>query len=224
MNEDKLELEHKGYTKGIYASRIAAVIESSITSLYSSIDTARKVVTHIYAKHRGLPSSTRKTFQAALADKIDERVPQKIRSAFKNANWYPKFRSLRDGLTHLGAGSCYFDRNTGLIKYFHDGLGEGNKAMCIQDIFGELDGYIKEVNRFLGQIFRALNLTLENNEVYQMCGVFNFRIYMRYVRPKEAIDFNSGRCDSYTWFEQPTNPKCPFVDSCGAYLGRNQSA
>jgi hypothetical protein len=73
------------------------------------------------------------------------------------------------------------------------------------------------VNVFLGEIFRFLNSELVDDEVWQLCGIFSGRIYSRFVSPKDANDFNSGKCDAYKWFEKEDNPTCPFVDSCEAY-------
>ena len=77
------------------------------------------------------------------------------------------------------------------------------------------------VSDFLGRVFRELNQNLEDSEAWQMCGIFYGRIYHRLVRPSKAVDFHSGRCGAYEWFELEENPTCPFVDSCDAYKRRN---
>jgi hypothetical protein len=43
------------------------------------------------------------------------------------------------------------------------------------------------------------------------------RMLMRHVDPTDEINFASGTCFSYQWFEQPDAPICPFVGHCGAY-------
>jgi hypothetical protein len=183
----------------------------------SSVDTAKKIVTHLYPKYRGFPDSTRKTFQTAEKGTIDERVPEKIRSAFRGATWYAPFRQLRNVLTHVGPGGCHLDPQTGKVGYYHNAIRNGNQVMYIPDIFKELNRYTRDVNQFLGQVFGSLNESLKDKEVSQLCGVFGGRLYSRHVRPSEAFDFNSGRCDSYKWFDLPGNPRCPFIDKCAAY-------
>ena len=54
-----------------------------------------------------------------------------------------------------------------------------------------------------------------DKELWQMCGIFNGFVYSRFVRPSEALDFNSGRCNA--WFDNSSIAQCPFADKCGAY-------
>lgn len=224
MKDDALELEQKGFSHGKRAAEVSALIESTIISLYSSVDTARKIVTHVYSRFRGLPDSTRRTFQRAAEGAIDERVPQQIRDAFKNASWYPKLRKLRDVLTHVERGSCHLDPASGIVNYYHNALGTGPQVYCIQNIFAELDAFFLDVNQFLGALFSSLNDTLNEKEIWQMCGVFHARIYSRYVGFSRNLDFNSGRCDSYSWFDSTPNLRCPFADTCSAYQNRGKTS
>lgn len=53
-----------------------------------------------------------------------------------------------------------------------------------------------------------------------MCGMVEGRLLHRYVDPSKPLDFNSGRCGSWIWFELPENPTCPFKEFCGAYLDK----
>ena len=94
-------------------------------------------------------------------------------------------------------------------------------ALVSEDVFSYVDVLETQINRFLGRVFRCLNDTLSDDEVRQICGVFGGRLYTRYVRPGEAVDFDSGRCDAFRWFEKPDNPTCPLKDDCGAYLHRH---
>jgi hypothetical protein len=172
VKEDYAELENYGISGDRASSNVTAVTEAAIISLYSSIDSARKIVTHIYSKCRGLPDSTRKTFQGAANGTIDERVPEGIRTAFRDATWYPPFRQLRDVLTHVGPGGCHFDVRTEKVAYCHSAILNGDRVLHIPDIFGEIDIYAQKVNQFLGQIFGCLNQSLNDEEVWQLCGVF----------------------------------------------------
>lgn len=217
LEEDNKEISQHGYTPAIRGKELSAIIETIFLDLYSSIDCTRQVINFIFKNYTGVPKSTRKLFENALKDKIDKRVPESIRMALKNATWYDEFRKIRDELTHSDIGTCHLDKNTGKVFYMHSGLGTVSKASIIEDIFEKLSSLIKDVNVFLEQVYHSLNSQLSDKEVWQVCGIFDGRIYSRFVKSSEAKDFNSGRCEAFQWFEKDENPTCPFVDNCGAY-------
>jgi len=218
--EDRAELEKNGHTGGRRSLEFTAVMESAVTALYSSVDCARKTLNIVYPKAQGLPESTRKLFQNAENDKIDNLIPVSIRSALKNAKWFMPLRVLRDALTHTNTGSCHLDEDSGEIRYFSDAVkaisGKGHIDNFMHYVLSVRD----EINRFLGIVFAELNKCLDDSEVWQMCGFFYGRVYHRFVRPNEAVDFNSGRCGAHEWFDLEENPTCPFVASCGAYQNK----
>jgi hypothetical protein len=214
LSEDLTELEAKGYTNSIRGNELSLLIEMIILEFYSSIDCTRHIVTTIYKKHQGVRESTRKFFQAAFDDKIAETVPSEIRAAFKTAQWYDELRRIRDALTHSDIGSCNLDETSQIISYMHPGLGDDRRAFIIKDILAYLDTLKVNINQFTGKVFNFLNTTLLDNEVREICGIFNGFVYSRYVRPSEAIDFNSGRCNA--WFDNSV-ANCPFADKCDAY-------
>ena len=220
LEEDDAELREKGYTRALRASEFTAVVESALTAIYSSVDCARKTLNLLYPKAQGLPESTRKTFQNAAAGKIDEKVPQPIRDAFAQAAWFHPLRNIRDALTHTNTGFCSRDRETGRIRYFSAAVRPVSGTTYIEDFVGYVLNIRDRVNEFLGVVFLELNKGLEDTETWQMCGIFSGRVYHRFVRPSEAIDFNSGRCGAFEWFELEGNPTCPFVEVCGAYKRR----
>jgi hypothetical protein len=221
---DRQEIENKGYTKAINSGELSAVIESVVTELYSSLDCTRKLLSEIYKKYRGVPDSTRKFFQNACAGKFDPNFPEYLLEVLKEASWYPELREFRDELTHSDIGSCHLDKKTKKIFYMHTGLGQNGKSLVIDDIFTKLEEFVGNVNSFTGKVFWFLNQQLKDEEVFQMCGIFYGRIYSRYVSPRNAVDFNSGRCDVYRWFEKEENPTCPFVSTCGAYKNANKGS
>lgn len=223
LAEDDHELEKKGYTSAKRGKELSAIIEASIQELYSSIDCARKVVSHIYRNHRGMKQSTRKLFHAAKEGKIAVTVPEAIRTAFASADWYDDFRILRDQLTHSDVGFCHRDKNSGKIAYLNGALGNAERAFVIPDILAYFDELVKSINKILGEIFNSLNQSLNDKEMFQFCGIFSGRVYSRMVKPSEAVDFNSGRCSAYVWFEKEDQPVCPFKNTCGAYLNRTPS-
>jgi hypothetical protein len=60
--------------------------------------------------------------------------------------------------------------------------------------------------------------------VFALCGIFYGRAYTRQVVPSADVTFDSGTCDSHTWFDSAENPRCPFADSCGAYARTKAAA
>jgi hypothetical protein len=220
LQEEQKELEERGFTSGRRAAEFTSVVESALTALYSSVDCTRRILKTLYPKAQGLPESTRKLFQNAADGKIDLTIPEGIRYALSNAEWFRPLRIVRDALTHTNTGCCSLDRGTGAVRYFHDAF----KPICDRTYIDDLMEFVANLrdclNRFLGCVFRELNRSLEDIETQQMCGIFYGRIYHRFVRPSEAIDFHSGRCGAYEWFELEEHPTCPFVDSCGAYKRR----
>ena len=217
LKKDREELEARGYTGNHNGARLAAVGETIFCEFYSCVDCTRQVVADIYGNFQGVTSkSTRRFFQNAAEGKLDPRLPQLIREAFVNAGWYHKLRKVRDAVTHSDVGSCHSDKS-GKIGYFNAAAKIDGKCFTLPDVFLKIRETEKAVNQFCGQIFHHLNSTLKDEEVFQVCGFFNGRCYSRFVRPSEAVDFHSGRCDAYTWFEKDGHPRCPYAEKCGAY-------
>ncbi len=220
--EDRKELEEKGYSSGKYGKQYTAIAESTLTALYSSIDCTRVVLKAIYPKARGLPDSTRKLFANAKAGKLDTAIPLSIREALSHAEWYATFRVLRDALTHSDTGFCHLDKDTNKVRYFHESLRPLGSKSYIDDFDTYLEETASLINKMLGIIFRELNKTLNDEEILQVCGVFDSRVYTRSVSVRAATDFHSGKCLAFTWFDLPENPTCPFRNKCGAYKARDK--
>jgi len=221
LEEDEAQLERCGYTPAERGKELAALIESVLLELYSSVDCTRKVVTFIYRNERGVKQSTRKFFQATAEGNVAETVPAQIRQAFAEATWYKDFRRVRDALTHSDIGWCHLDKKSRKAAYMNSALGSATKALVIDDIFVHANLLVTHVNQFMGKVFHCLNRTLKDDEVWQMCGTFRCRLYSRLVRPSEAKDFNGGRCDAFKWFEKDASWACPRRATCGAYSRRN---
>ena len=221
LAEDKEEAYKNGYSICLRSQQLAAIVETVICELYSAVDCTRRVLNGIYGNLPGINvKSTHKLFVNAEMGKIDERVPVEIRNALINANkdWYPHLQKIRVTINHSDVGSCGFpDGNK--ISYLHSDLGKNpGNVIVSDDIFKDVHNYYTKVNKFLGVVFKSLNDTLTDELTNQICGIFGGRAYRRVVSAHEAIDFNSGLCESYKWFEQESNPTCPFVKTCGAYL------
>lgn len=213
---DQAELIANGFTSASNATEFAAVVEGVFTELYSSVDCARKVVTTIYKKCRGIPDSTRKFFTRAVNGEISD-FPPDLRIAFTEATWYGELLGIRDELTHSNVGSCYQASGEDNISYMHQGMIRNSKPLVINDIFKKIEEFIAGVNQFLGRIFNFLNSQLLEVSQTVLCGFFHGRAYVRDLIMAKHIDFNSGICNSKSWFDTAPEFMCPFASQCGAY-------
>jgi hypothetical protein len=219
---DEAELNEYGFTHAINSRELSAIVEGVIIEIYSSLDCIRKVITEIYSNYRGIPNSTRKFFKNIKNKKIDERFPEQLVCAVNEATWYEEFCRIRDELTHLDTGNCHKDKETEKIQYMHTGLKIDGKILIIDDLIQKLEQLISDVNQFTGRVFSYLLTQLKDERILQHCGIFNGRMYTRYVASSEAVDFHGGVCDARKWFELEENPTCPYADECGAYKNANK--
>lgn len=172
-----------------------------------------------YGKFQNVPTkSTSRLFENAGKNIIDERVPSEIMNALREGqnDWFPRLKQIRDAINNFGIGSC--SEHEGKISYYHSRLGKTMyNVLVTDDAFQEVSKYADKVNKFLGRVFHCLNLTLNDVETVQICGIFGSLIYQRFVSPNEVRDFHSGRCKSSESFEKGLMPICPFIKSCAAY-------
>ena len=218
LDEDEQHLRDKGFSPANRSRELAAVVEATFCSLYSTLDCFRYVFGAIFKNHRGVKDSTRGTFQKGQNGELDERIPEPIREQFRLSKpWFDELRKYRDEMTHSDVGSCHRSKDTGKLSYMHSGLGTPQQALVIEDVLVKIEGFREAINQFLGQVFLVLNSTLKDEMTEQFCGIFNARFYQRCVKPSEATDFHGGRCKSFEWFEKEENPSCPLKDRCGAY-------
>ncbi|MHB8472624.1 MAG: hypothetical protein ACYDC8_07230 [Gammaproteobacteria bacterium] len=217
LDLDQEQLNAQGYTAAANSREFSAVVEGVFLELYSSIDCARKVVVSIYRRTRKIPDSTRKLFQRIKDRELGTDFPLPLKDAFLAATWYEELLAIRDELTHSDIGSCRLDPTSRLISYSHRGINTRGAPLEIADAFGKLDELISGINAFLGLIFNFLNLQLRPHTIDQLCGFFFGRGYMRKLPLESVIDFNTGTCQSRTWFDTESQYRCPFADACGAY-------
>ncbi|MBX9346019.1 hypothetical protein K5M36_02860 [Chromobacterium vaccinii] len=215
---DQKELQEHGFTPARNSQELSAVVEEIFTELYSCVDCTRKIIYELHKSCRGLPDSTRKMFQKVTSDQVGEAFPNPLRSAIKSADWFLGLMSIRDELTHFSIGNCSLDQGTGLISYMHQGIKVRGEILIIPDVFAEVNRFFDGINAFLGQVFHYLNSLLKREPMLQMCGIFYGRAYTRHVSAFDAKDFHGGKCDSHAWFDTQEGYRCPFADSCGAYV------
>lgn len=213
---DRKELDDQGFTPAANSRELAAVIEAAVVELYSSVDCTAKVLHAIYGgTSRRFKESTRSFFQNFEA--IEGTFPDALKTVLRDVDWYQDLCFLRDELTHLGTGTCHLGKTGASVTYMHGGIRVDDKPFIVDDVFAWLSRLVDTVNAFLGRVFYLLRQTLTSNRVYQLCGMVEGRMLMRYVNPTEQLTFDSGECGSYHWFEQPDAPACPFMSQCGAY-------
>jgi hypothetical protein len=220
LDEDAAELEASGHSHADRAHELAAVIDSAICEIYSTLDCFRHVLKAIYPNLKNLKNSTRGTFQHGHKGELDPKIPEAIRKAIEDTkDWFTRLRIYRDAITHSDVGICARDKNTLVVGYIQPTLGKDYRF--VPEVFAMLEDFLNNTNQFLGIVFQALNATLNDVESLQMCGVYGGRVYQRMVKPSEATDFNGGRCSSFKWFEKETeiDPRlrCPLAGQCGAY-------
>ncbi len=211
---DHQQLSERGYTSAERATELAAVVESVFTEIYSSVDCARKILSARFPV-RGMPDSTRKTFARAKSMLFDGLLPDGLLAAMKETDWYEPLRVLRDELTHADLGSVHQDQTSGVFSYMHPGLGTGERAFIIEDIFERMNADIQAVNEFLGKLFVHLNALLQYAPTVQLCGLHQGKALIREIRPEPKLTFDSGKCLAIAWIEVDGKPTCPLL--CGAY-------
>lgn len=230
LKKEYEEIIETGTYDAIRSKELAAIIDSMFCELYSSVDCTCRIIIYIYGRYPGIGidrNSISGLFKNAVEHKIDDRVPLEIRNALEygSHNWFQRLRKIRDAINHSSVGDCS-DLEGKMkgelepkISYSHLSLANkfGNTHVT-DDVFKMLKDFEVNVNLFQGAVYHALNQTLEDKETTQVCGWFGGRVHLRTVSPKEAIDFNSGKCFSRIYFDNGDMPTCPFVNVCGAYV------
>ena len=214
---DAEEIQSKCYTAATNAKEFSAVLEEVFTELYSTIDCTRKVIIAIYPRTRGLQNSTRKLFKKVRCNLLGLDFPTELKQAIAESDWYDELLVIRDELTHSDIGHCWIDRETNMVTYMHTGINCDGKPLIINDVIGRIQCLIESINKFLGTIFHFLNTQLKFTTISELCGIFYGRGYLRKLSLETPIDFNSGVCQSHTWFDREVEFRCPFASSCGAY-------
>jgi hypothetical protein len=217
LHLDNEELAQKGYTAALNSQEFSAVIEEVFTELYSSVDCTRKIIFAIHGKCQRVPDSTRKLFERAFKGQLGSDFPKELLEALKSSVWFKELMSIRDELTHSTTGACHLQEGTNKIRYIHHGIRQVDNVLVIDDVFEKLDEFFDSVNRFLGQVFRFLNAGLLTTSVDVVCAFAFDRIYMRKLAIAESVDFNSGTCASFHWFDKEPDRRCLLADDCGAY-------
>ncbi|WP_185715832.1 hypothetical protein [Burkholderia sp. Bp9004] len=124
---------------------------------------------------------------------------------------------IRDELTHSTIGACHQCEGSEKITYIHHGVRKNNNALVIDDVFEKIDEFFDSTNRFRGKVFHFLNTSLATTPVDVVCAFAFDRVYVRKLVIGDTIDFNSGICASFHWFDKEPERRCLLADECGAY-------
>lgn len=212
---DLQKLEDTGASNMEHSREFTIVAESVVIELHSAIECAVKVVRAIYGPQcRGFKDSTSGFF--TNFNKIEGPIPAEITALVRDATWYPALLKLRSELVHGDMGRCRLDEPEGTVRYGHDSAGSARDRADFEDFEKWIDTKFAQVNEFLGGIFHWLNRDL-TGEVDILCGFAQGSPLMRRLKPEPEIDFNSGVCLAFKWFELPDRTPCPWLSQCGAY-------
>ncbi|MBY0495030.1 MAG: hypothetical protein K2Y23_12530 [Cyanobacteria bacterium] len=226
LDEDETELEETGYTAARRTRSFAALSETMVAEQYAMLDGFRKVVHSIFRRVPGTQdSSTQKLFKRA-ADATYGAVPAShvgahifpelnARLAAAQADWFPLLCQVRTLTTHGRTGNCYRDRDTGRISYRYRTGAE--KDVHIEDIVAWLNDTFGSVCGLMEWFFEQCFDTLEAVERPVLCGIYNERIYERFVAATATLSADDGRCLSRGWFDTEPGCECPKRGACGAY-------
>jgi hypothetical protein len=217
LQSDHEQEKQLWYSTNPIGEQLAALVESCVCELYSSIDCTNQCVRGVFSKAQGIADKTSGTFKNAKEGKLTKELPRLIHTAFFPADWYEELRSIRTTATHSETGICQLIRKTGCAEYYVNYDFQSGGSLHFDDIITKLEFFLPAVNQFQGCIFHAFNATLKDDEQQIMCLIAHGRFFHRWVRPSEAITFHSGRCESFTWFESSNNLVCPRASDCGAY-------
>lgn len=220
LPHDREKLKKYGGSDNVYSQEYAAICESIVTTLYSALDGLRTFIFGTYRKVQGVQNgSNGKLFERAKDQKYGAGFPVEIQALLTAAydDWLTPLRQFRTELTHGSTGSCHLDEATGLIRYFNDGIKVDGKSFMLDDI----DGYISNVNARVCELVEAIAhfhyQLLEAIPKFAICGMYKYRWYGRMVAPTPDLNFSSGSCMSYDWFETTEGYFCPLANHCDAY-------
>lgn len=218
--DDRIELDRNGFSPALRSREFAALVETLVSELYSSLDGVRRALFGAYRNVEGVQNkSTERLFKRAAEREYGDSFPEWIRERLAAAylSWFPSLRRLRTEFSHGDVGSCHLDRQSGRVAYVHQGLGTRSRAMAIEDVVGVVNALARDVVLLIDAVFDDLYNRLEPVERRCMCGIYKGRIYERVVMPERGLTVGSGRCFSRSWFDAETGYECPLRTTCGAY-------
>jgi hypothetical protein len=96
-------------------------------------------------------------------------------------------------------------------------LPTGHNVFHITDIVSVVRNFDSQVRVLLEEIAKFyLTQLLPIPRMYP-CGLYRGLMYIRVIEPSPNLNFNSGHCGSWDWFEQSPEKICPLATRCEAY-------
>ena len=217
---DREQVEIDGYSPAIHSKEFAAIVESCICELYSTLDGVRDVIFVIYNDVKGVQKkSNEKLYRKALDCEYGKGFPPELNKILARAyeDWFKNLRNFRTEMVHGSLGSTSMDRETKKIRYFNRGLGKDGNMLITRDFVEFISRLYLKVLSHLNEVFNFLYNTLSLRPTTVMCGIYKGRFYERLVEPERPLTNSSGCCAARQWFDDIPEFKCPLSQSCKAY-------
>lgn len=219
LPKDREELDRLGASRNLNSGEFGAVVEAMLGELYGTCDGVREFLSAIFPKVQGIPKKKNETvFRRAYEGSYGPEFPEAVRVVLAEAyaSWFPSLRDLRTQIAHKEGGFFHLDPVTDKVIYWH-GPAVGDKRLIIDDVIQMVTKYEGEVRATLDSIAEHfLKQLLPKPRMYP-CGTYLARIYLRMVAPAPDLNFHSGQCASWDWFEKDREFFCPLATQCGAY-------
>ena len=222
LPKDREELDRYGASRNLHSEEFGALTEAMLCELYSSLDGLLNFFQAIYPTMHQLEkmrfAST--LFQSAREGKLPADFPESVRTLLATAhtNWFEDLRNLRREITHGTVGFFSLDEKHETVTYFNDGLSStGHNVFHITDIVSVVRNFDSQVRVLLEEIAKFYLAQLLPIPRMYTCGVYRGLLYIRMIEPSPDLNFNSGHCASWNWFEKEPEKFCPLAKQCGAY-------
>ena len=228
LDEDDAELDANGYTPAARTRSFAALSETMAAEQYAMLDGFRKALYSIFRRVPGFQdSSTQKLFKRA-AEGLYGPLPSAhvgaklfsgliTRLAAAHADWFPLLSQVRTLTTHGRTGNCYRNRTTNKISYRYRMGRADDRDVHIDDVVAWLNSTYHSICELTEWFFEQCFAALQPIERPVLCGLFNGRMYERFVAATATLSTNDGRCLSRGWFDTEPGFECPKRAGCGAY-------
>ena len=217
---DREQVENNGYSPAIHSKEFAAVVESCVCELYSTLDGVRDVIFVIYNDVQGVQKkSNEKLYRKASDGEYGDDFPSELNEILAHAynDWFKNLRDFRTEMTHGSLGSTSMDHETKKIRYFHQGMGKNRNSLIMEDFVEFISALYLKVLNHLNEVFSFLYNTLSLQPTSVRCGIYKGRFYERLVEPERPLTNSSGYCVARQWFDTMPEFKCPLSQDCRAY-------
>ena len=222
LPKDREELDRFGSSRNLHSEEFGALTEAMLCELYSSLDGLLEFFQAIYPAMKPLQKMRFASilFQSAKDGELPVDFPESVRAllAVAHTEWFEELRKLRIEITHGTVGFFSLDEKLEAVTYFNDGLSStGHNVFHIKDIVAVVRNFDNQVRALFEEIAKFYLAQLLPIPRMYTCGLYRGLLYIRMIEPSSDLNFNSGHCASWNWFEQDSEKFCPLAKQCGAY-------